>query len=351
MLATLHIFRCDEWVDLVSRFSSIEAMLKSPSSMPSLEPRLQKCATLDLATLEKEVDRILQREDLAVILWGDDAYPALLKEISDPPLVIFVKGNERVLNDPQLKIGVVGSRKNTSYGAYTIKKIVSPLSKNNVTIVSGLAYGIDALAHKQAIEDHAQTVGVLGGGVDHIYPAAHKDLYRSVMEHGCILSEYLPDVKPLPRYFPQRNRIISGLSHGVLVVEATAKSGSLITARRALSQNREVFAVPGSIQSIYSEGTHHLIQNGAKLVTTHTDILDEFSWVQTSLDFGAASAQSTASETEQKVIEAIRDGHEHFDAILENTGMHASQLSEVLTMLTLNGTILHQESGYRLLRG
>ena len=351
MLASVHIFQPEEWEWLTNQFSSIDEMLRAPTLLSGLESRIQRFSSLDRATMEQELNRIMNRKDISILLWGDDEYPALLKEIPDPPLALFVKGRHQVLNEPQLKIGVVGSRKNTAYGSYAVQKIVTPLARQGVAIVSGLAYGIDALAHKQAIEEKSTTVGVLGGGVDHIYPMAHKDLYRRVSEEGCLVSEYLPSTRPLPRYFPCRNRIISGLSHGVLVIEATAKSGSLITAQCALSQNREVFAIPGSIQSIYSEGTHRLIQLGAKLVTAHTDIINEFPWIQTHFDFQSSASLTDLETSEQIVVSAIREGTGHFDALLEHTGLQAGQLNEILTMLTLRGIVSQNETEYRLLRG
>jgi DNA processing protein len=202
-------------------------------------------------------------------------YPRLLKEIYDPPTPLYVLGNLKPKNE--LMIAVVGSRKPTEYAKELIPKLIKGLVKHKFTIVSGLALGIDTLVHEETLKHGGKTIAVLGSGLKNIYPKANIDLARSILQKGgAILSEYSPTTEPRPYHFPKRNRIISGLSLGTVVIEAAKRSGSLITARMALEQNREVFAIPGSILSLNSKGTNQLIQEGAKLVTSVKDIIEEF---------------------------------------------------------------------------
>ena len=200
-------------------------------------------------------------------------YPDLLKEIPNPPPVLLVIGDSALLATPQ--IAVVGSRKPTPYGHNQTHRLVKDLALLNLTITSGLACGIDTFAHECALQHGGKTIAVIGNGLDIIYPQSNLQLYQRIQEHGCIISEYPLQTPPCAAHFPQRNRLISGLSLGTLVIEARLKSGSLITAKLALDQNKEVFAVPGSCQQRESEGCHYLIKNGAKLVDHCADIVVE----------------------------------------------------------------------------
>lgn len=206
-----------------------------------------------------------------VLLWSDPAYPELLREIPDPPLFLYYKGDASLLTNPA--IGVVGSRRCSNDGIRTTEVLSKTLSASGVTTVSGLARGIDAVAHAHAISGWGSTVAVLGTGISHVYPPENRDLFFDVAERGVIVTEFPPNMPPEGRNFPLRNRIISGLSLGVLVIEAMPKSGSLITARHALEQGREVFAVPGRMQSRASSGCHDLIRQGATAVFSCDDIL------------------------------------------------------------------------------
>ncbi|WP_134686185.1 DNA-processing protein DprA [Brevibacillus migulae] len=203
----------------------------------------------------------------------DREYPEWLRQIPDPPLILYYRGNLAYLHQPI--IAIVGSRKPTVYGKDTCAAISKQLAEAGMVIASGMAYGVDAEAHRTALRMGAPTIGVLGCGIDQIYPSMHRTLYQEVEEKGLLLSEYPPGAPPVPGYFPERNRIISGLSLGVVVVEAAVKSGSLITAQFALEQGREVFAVPGPVFSQLSAGPHNLIKEGAKLVTGWQDIYEE----------------------------------------------------------------------------
>jgi len=208
-----------------------------------------------------------------ILTLHDPAYPALLKEIADPPPLLFVRGDPAVLSRPQL--GIVGSRNPTPGGRSLAEDFARSLSRCGLVVTSGMALGIDAAGHRGALRGGGTTLAVAGTGPDRIYPARHRDLARAIVEQGAIISEFAPGTPALPSNFPRRNRIISGLSLGVLVVEAACRSGSLITARLAAEQGREVFALPGSIHNPLARGCHHLIRQGAKLVEDIEDIVEE----------------------------------------------------------------------------
>ncbi|MCF6137094.1 DNA-processing protein DprA [Pseudalkalibacillus berkeleyi] len=221
-----------------------------------------------------------EEEGIQVISILNNVYPSLLKEIYDPPMVFYAKGDVQLLNHQSL-LSVVGTRYPSKNGQESLKKIINPLINNGWTIVSGLAYGIDILSHQQAVLLSGKTIAVLGSGFHHIYPKEHIEIANALASHHLIISEYPPDWKPAKWQFPARNRIISGLSRGTLIIEARERSGSLITGDQALNQGREVFAVPGSIIEPRSAGTNRLIQQGAKLTTCAQDILDELDQVTT----------------------------------------------------------------------
>lgn len=211
---------------------------------------------------------------ITTIKTNDERYPHLLSQIDDPPTILYVKGNLELNAGPA--IAVVGTRRITPYGLEATKFFTRGLVKMGFTIVSGFMYGVDAQAHISALEVGGRTIGVLGFGFDYMYPASHRSLAARMLSEGqTLISEYPPQTKPHPKNFPARNRIVSGMSLGVLVIEAAPKSGSKITARLAAEQGREVFAVPGPFSSVYSEGTKELVNLGAKLVTCVDDIMDE----------------------------------------------------------------------------
>ena len=212
---------------------------------------------------------------MKVIYKDDKAYPKMLQKINEPPKKLFVLGDERILNG--FCIGIVGSRRCTKYGEDIAKSLAFNLAKYNVNIVSGMARGIDSVAHIGTIMGNGKTIAVLGSGFNHIYPKENIGLLKDIINSGgAVITEYEADVLPIPENFPKRNRIISGLSKGIVVVEAGKRSGSLITAELALEQGKEVFAVPGNVTSKMSKGTNELIKDGAKLVENVKDILEEF---------------------------------------------------------------------------
>lgn len=230
---------------------------------------------LDRGLLERAEAEILKAEHAGakVLTYQDPAYPVLLRELHNPPMVLFVKGREIPLE--QTFVGLVGSRNPSHYGLKAAETISMALAKRGAGVVSGLARGIDSSAHIGCLRGGGFTIGVLGTGIDVVYPKSNRKLFEQMFEEGVVVSEFPMGAAPEPRNFPIRNRVISGLSRGVAVVEATRKSGSLITAALALEQNREIFAVPGSIDSFKSTGTHWLIKQGARLIENADDILDE----------------------------------------------------------------------------
>lgn len=217
---------------------------------------------------------MLTAKNIEVIAIFDKTYPPLLKEIYEPPWLLYIKGDSSILASEK-KLAVVGSRQVTEYGKYAIRQLFPDLIKKNLVIVSGLARGVDAIAHETTIALGGKTIAVIAGGFDHIYPKENIDLANKIMQKHLIISEYPPHIQPTRWQFPLRNRIISGLCLGTFIIEAKKRSGSFITADFALHEGREVFALPGNISSPYSEGTNNLIQKGAKLVTASKDIFEE----------------------------------------------------------------------------
>ncbi len=303
---------------------------------------------INIEEIGAEIERLEKcsvREDLKIITFEDEDYPSILKEINDPPWCLFLKGQVDVLRDDSVKLAVVGSRKNSHYGKLTIDMLIPPLIEKGVCIVSGLAFGIDSLAHKKSLEYDGKVIGVLGCGVDIVYPKSNENLYKQVLQNGCIISEYLPWERPRTYYFPRRNRIISGLSLGVLLVEAAIKSGSLITARCALEQNRDVFAVPGQINAYSSGGTNDLIKKGAKLVSCSEDIFEEYPEhfsTSKNLELKQIAEERIFEEMtkdERLVFRLIEEGITDFDTLTHKSDLDASMLNYTLTLLTLKGVI------------
>lgn len=271
----------------------------------------------------------------SVITLADDDYPTLLGEIHDPPLVLHVRGRREILQ--RACVAVIGSRRATPYALNAARHIVVPLASTaGLVVVSGLARGVDAAAHEAALDAGGGTVAVLGTGIDVVYPRSHGRLFRRIESEGVIITELPPGAPPAPANFPVRNRIIAGLALGTVIVEATARSGSLITARLAAEQGREVFAVPGSIFSAGSEGTHRLIQYGAKLVHDANDVLDELSGFNRLVLPGDAQPESPLRE----VLEAFsREEALHIDAAAAKLGRPVGSLSESLLQLELGGWV------------
>jgi DNA processing protein len=285
----------------------------------------------------------LEMPDHHLVTIEDDQYPALLREIPDSPIALFVTGNPAVLSTQQ--IGIVGSRNPTAGGRKTARLLATQLSELGLTITSGLALGIDYCGHAGALDANGKTIAVLGNGLDRIYPARHKEIAGLIAASGAIVSEFPPGVPPLPANFPRRNRIISGLCLGVLVVEAAMQSGSLITARFALEQGREVFAVPGSVYNSLSKGCHHLIKQGAKLVETIQDVVEELNINVTMLDCHDAYANPDTGNharldaDQQKLLEHISFDPVTVDKLIELSGLTADAVSSMLLVLEIRGVV------------
>jgi DNA processing protein len=278
--------------------------------------------------LRRQVDTV---RDSAVTL-ADDDYPPLLKQIVDPPLALFYRGNLALVQTAS--VAMVGSRRASAYAISAATHLARELAFAGLTVVSGLARGVDAACHQATLDASGQTIAVLGTGIDIVYPRSHRRLFETIEGRGLILTEFPPGTPPLKFNFPVRNRIISGLTLGTVIVEATGQSGSLITARMAAEQNREVFAVPGPIFSPGSEGTHRLIQYGAKLVHETNDILDE---LQIKLRVPGADAPQPDSALHEVLGAFRRDEGTHIDSAAELLGRSVAAISEPILQLELGG--------------
>lgn len=283
-----------------------------------------------------------------LVAWDDPAYPRALLTIADPPPALFFNGRTELLNRPA--VAIVGSRNATAQGRETAEAFAEALSAAGLTIVSGLALGIDAAAHRGGLAGAGSSLAVVGTGIDRIYPAANRDLAHRLAVEGGVLSEFVLGTPPLPANFPRRNRLISGLARGVLVVEATLASGSLITARFAGEQNRDVFAIPGSIHSPFSKGSHRLIKDGAKLVESAQDVLEELGLTVS----GSAPAPAPAGAPEgdtARVLTALGYDPAGIDALTLRCGLPADVVIVALVELELAGDVASLPGGlYQRLR-
>jgi DNA processing protein len=296
-------------------------------------------ATRRRLDLDVEIGK-LERAGVEALTWESDNYPKRLLEVDDAPPVLYAMG--RIEDADGWAIGVVGTRRATSYGREAAARISAGLAEAGVTVISGLARGIDSVAHHTALDSGGRTIAVLGSGLDVIYPPENRGLVRRIVEEGsgAVVSEYPLGTQPDAVNFPPRNRIISGMSLGVLVVEAAEKSGALITVTFALEQGREVFAIPGPITSKLSEGTNNLIKNGAKLVTSARDILEELDMATVAEHVEAARALPS-DPTERMLLEYLQDASRHIDELTNRSGLPASTVSAVLTMMELKGMVRH----------
>lgn len=293
-----------------------------------------------------DIDWMESNPNHHIITLDDPNYPPFLKEIADCPPVLFIVGEVNTLSKFPA-IAVVGSRNATKIGENTAFVLAKSLSNYGISIVSGLAYGIDGQAHQGALCGQSPTYAVLAHGPDITYPRAHKKLSNMICEQGALISEFPPGTKPLAGFFPRRNRIISGLCMGTLVIEATQRSGSLITARYALEQNREVFAVPGPINSRQSQGCNHLIQNGAKLTSCAEDILCEFypERIQPQKSSKISPSTSTLSADLAGLLGTLQATPLSIDHIVEKSGLTPDKVSSMLIELEVSGHVLCSACG------
>jgi DNA processing protein len=286
--------------------------------------------------LEAELERVRSR-GITLITWNDEDYPRYLKEITNPPPLIYSQGE--LLPSDEWAVAVVGTRRLTAYGRQVTQDVVTGLVQNSITIISGLARGIDALAHQRAVEMGGRTIAVLGSGLDRLYPAEHRSLAQRITDgHGAVVTDYPLDTPPEGGNFPARNRIVSGLALGVVVVEAGIRSGALITAGFALEQDRDVFAVPGNINSPASAGTNRLIQQGAKLVQRSEDILEELNLTMVPQQLAAQKIAPDTAE-EALLVNYLSDQPIHIDEIINKVELPSGLVGSTLTLMELKGLV------------
>lgn len=305
----------------------------------------------DVPSLDKTVaehsDWLQASANHHAIALGDKRYPTDLLHTEDPPLLLFGVGQVELLQH-RLRVAVVGSRNPTAQGELNARQFSQALAEAGVCVVSGLALGVDGAAHEGALAAQGKTIAVVGTGLDRVYPSRHRDLAHRIAQDGLLLSEYPLGTPPLAAHFPQRNRILSGLCQGTLVVEAALQSGSLITARMAAEQGREVFAIPGSIHSPQARGCHALIRQGAKLVESAQDILEELHAQPTGQTMQLDDAEKAApavSDDERQLLDALGHAPMGFDALQARTGLPTAQLQARLLELELAGHIARQPGG------
>lgn len=295
-------------------------------------------------TFEKDLNRLIQLK-ASFISISDENYPKLLKNIYSPPIILYILGN--IVDRDKESIAIVGTRTNTSYGKKNTEVFATELAKNGVTIVSGLARGVDTLAHKYTIDAGGRTIAVIGSGIDVIYPKENKELFYRIIENGAVISEFEPGTKPDAINFPRRNRIISGLSMGVLIIETRIKGGAMQTASLALDQNKDVFAIPGEINKPFSEGTNYLIQkNEAKLVIKPSDILEEY---YSRINISTKETKKMDLDLnlfEQKIYDVLSDEPIHIDEISTKTGLSTSDTLVNLLTIEFKGLIMQMPGKY-----
>jgi DNA processing protein len=289
----------------------------------------------DRLSLDTEMKK-LEKYGVKVLIFHDPDYPTRLKEIYDYPPVLYIRG--KLLPQDEWCLAVVGTRRSTVYGRQAAEELVTDLARNKITIVSGLARGIDSVAHQSALAAGGRTIAVFGCGLDIVYPAENAALARDITKQGALISEFPLGTRPRADNFPRRNRILSGLSLGVLVVEADDTSGAMITAHLALEQNREVFAVPGSILSPASRGTNHLIQEGAKLVRGYTDILEELNLTAVAQQMELTELLPT-TKTESMLLKQLSAEPVHIDEVCRSSGLPVATVSSTLAMMELKGLV------------
>ncbi len=341
---------------LVNHFGSPQRVLNASTiSLQKVSGVSSRMAAAILASpraseeTRKEIDRC-HRQGYRIITQQDHQYPALLRHIPDPPPVLYCHGQ---LDGTACHISMVGSRKATSYGLSSARKLSRGLAVKGISVVSGMARGIDSAAHNGALAGGGPTIAVLGSGLDRIYPAENRKLFNRIAGNGAVISEFPLDAGPEAHHFPQRNRIISGMSLGTVVVEAARRSGSLITARLAAEQGREVFAIPGSISAATARGPHQLIRQGAVLVETAEDIikevapqigLEENSMLTVDKDKDGAVASFSLSVTESEIWGAIGPYPVHIDELARRCGQNMATLTAALCQLEIKGAV-NQEPG------
>ncbi|MBR2029518.1 MAG: DNA-processing protein DprA [Clostridia bacterium] len=329
----------DSAKDLFDNFSRTKSLACSVVSENLYEKILQK---LNQQEINKIVNNLVKDEIKVTTIFSSD-YPQKLKDIPDPPTVLYYKGDLTLTK--KLSIAVVGSRKCTGYGAKVVDLFVKQLAPHDFIIISGMAFGIDEAAHNAAIEYNAKTIAVMGSGFNHIYPAQHRGLAKIIQKEGLLITEFYPDQKPQPYHFPMRNRIVSGLSDGLLIVEAGQKSGTHTTLNHALDQGKNVYIIPNDIFSFSSSGSNEMIKSlQGSMVTSPKDILDDFGL---NPDKPKQTLQFDFNETQ--IINVLKEGQKHFSELLSQTGLGITELNFKLSTLEINGVVTKSAGNfYRL---
>ncbi|NLM03838.1 MAG: DNA-protecting protein DprA [Clostridiales bacterium] len=303
-------------------------------------PNNKKIVERILRTRNKDfLQRIINddKKDYSIITILDESYPKKLKNIYNPPYVLYIIGDKSIKSP---LIAIVGARKSTAYGRWAAKKFAKELADWDIGVISGLALGIDAEGHKGALTGDGYTIAVLGCGIDQCYPKSNYNLYCEIREKGSIISEYPPGVEPLKHHFPARNRIISGLSDGVIVIEAGERSGTLITVQHALDQGKDIYSLPGNINSSQSKGTNKLIREGAKILLSVEDIIEELQYKYTLKNIKKDNnLQMDLSNDEMQIYNIIKENPIHIDLIAYKSGKSVSEVNMLLTILELKGII------------
>ncbi len=307
-----------------------EALRAAGLGQKTVENFLQVRSNVDLEMIWQQI----QAKEIQVLIWEDADYPVRLKEIELPPPVLYVRGDLRA--EDEWAVAIVGTRRLTAYGRQVTAEIANMLARSGVSVVSGLARGIDGVAHKAALEAGGRTLAVLGSGVDRIYPPEHRSLAGEIIRSGAIISDYAPGTPPDGLNFPPRNRIIAGLSLAVVVVEAGESSGALITAQFAADQGREVFAVPGSITAQQSQGANKLIQQGARPLLDPAEVLEALNLTRVHLHRSARKILP-ADETEQRLLKLLSQVPTHVDELSNQADLPIEKVSATLAMLELKG--------------
>jgi len=323
--------------DIKTAYNATEIEFKNIDglSIKKTQNFIEARKTLDIDKVLAEVEK----RKISYLTFEDEKYPYLLKQIYNPPAVLYYKGDLSKINFEKT-LAVVGSRKTSTYAKDALKVILSSLKNTDITIVSGLASGIDTTAHNLAIENNLTTIGVIASGFDYIYPTTNKGLYEKIeQEYGVLFTEYYPTFEPLKYRFPQRNRIVSGLSYGTVVAEASLKSGALITANLTLEQGRELMCIPGQITNPNTQGIYKLIKNGASLITEGNDILNILNWEKSEQLQLSLNNQLDINEEESKILSCLEVEDKSFDELQAILNADIETLLTNLTLLELKGII------------
>lgn len=335
---------------LLLKFGSLAAAWSA--SREELAPTLEYKPLAELLAARARIDpdddlNRIMRLGIRVIHPGHPSFPKLLAEISGRPSILYVRGEILPIDDAS--VAIVGTRRATPYGRQSAERIAAELAQAGITVISGLARGVDAAAHRAALGAGGRTIAVLGSGPDIIYPSEHQRLAEQILESGAVISEFAPGAKPDAQNFPARNRIISGMTLGTVVIEAAIRSGALITATFAADQGREVFVIPGSIFAASSEGTNALLRDGARLVRHGADVLEDLGLNRTA-EFASSQRQLPLEEDERRLYAALGKEARHIDEVAEEAGLTAGAASAVLLTMELRGLIRNHGAQYYVLR-